>query len=210
MLTDNLFVALAALLTGAPSAPGRYFIAVGAGDEAWDQAAPGEARATERLAEEVARKPVPAEQIAFLNEAGQPTEAPTPHVQFAATFEAGEGTGLLRECGLFGGAATEASGSGVLLSYHTHPRIDKAEGATLARTLRIDLTPRAIVPGCRVTRYLGNTATTELHDLDRVTTNCQIDEIRFDRRYYFSSVEAAAEANYDVCAYCFGRELSQR
>lgn len=54
-------------------------------------------------------------------------------------------------------------------------------------------------------RYLGNTNTTEVHDLDNEQTNCQIDEIikaKHDKP--FNSLTDARSAGYDNCAYCIG------
>lgn len=65
-------------------------------------------------------------------------------------------------------------------------------------------------PGSRVTRWLGNSSSRELHDLEAETASCQLAEIAEDRRFYFSSFEAGREHGYDPCAYCFGREASQR
>jgi hypothetical protein len=59
-------------------------------------------------------------------------------------------------------------------------------------------------------RFLGNSSSMELHDLDNPTPGCQLREIRPDRHVYFDTVEAAAEQGYDFCAYCFGREMSRR
>ncbi len=54
-------------------------------------------------------------------------------------------------------------------------------------------------------RYLGNTNTTEVHDLDSETTNCQIDEImRAGHEKPFETLQAAHSAGYDNCAYCVG------
>lgn len=57
-------------------------------------------------------------------------------------------------------------------------------------------------------RYLGNTAKTEVHDLDNEQTGanqCQIDEIiRAGHDKPFTSISAAHGAGYDNCAYCLG------
>lgn len=209
MLTNAFYVALMSALRGHGDGA-AFAIAVGAGEARWDQGQPGEHRGVTRLVAEVARKVVAAERVVWLNPDGQPTATPAPRLECSVTFGAGEAVGVLRECGLFavnGGAEAEAH---TLLSYFAHPRIDKAASMTLARVFRIDLTPRPIVPGTRATRYLGNTSTTEVHDLDAVTPGCQIAEIRFDRRYYFGTLEAAVAAGYDLCAYCFGRHRSAR
>jgi hypothetical protein len=68
--------------------------------------------------------------------------------------------------------------------------------------------PTARAP--RITRYLGNRRSTELHDLENPTINCQLDEIRPERRVYFGTIEEAIEQDYDFCAYCFGRAMSTR
>jgi hypothetical protein len=56
-------------------------------------------------------------------------------------------------------------------------------------------------------RYLANASPSkrEVHDLDRETTQCQINEIIAagnDRP--FNSLEAAHAQGYDNCAYCLG------
>ena len=58
--------------------------------------------------------------------------------------------------------------------------------------------------------YLGNTRTRELHDLRRLTLQCQVDEIPIDRKYSFRSIPEARSLGYDLCAYCFGPARSQR
>ena len=59
-------------------------------------------------------------------------------------------------------------------------------------------------------RYLGNKRSLELHDRKNLNPNCQVDEVPYDRRHYFSSITDAREQGYDFCAYCFSRELSER
>jgi hypothetical protein len=54
-------------------------------------------------------------------------------------------------------------------------------------------------------RYLGNTNTTEVHDLDNEQANCQIDEIiRAGHDTPFNTLSAAHAGGYDNCAYCLG------
>jgi hypothetical protein len=206
MLTTLFYTAAASGLAGGPATAWGFAIAVGEGTAAWDAVAPAPDRTTAQLTRETARRAVPPEALVFLDASGRPSRQPTPRLRFAVTFPPGEGTGTLRECGLFARRADRD----VLLSYHTHPRIEKEAGGSLQRTISIDLTPRPVAPGSRLTRFLGNTYSTEIHDLDRETPNCQIPEIRFDRRFYFAGLEQARAAGYDPCAYCFGRDLSER
>jgi len=60
------------------------------------------------------------------------------------------------------------------------------------------------------TRYLGNSSTRELHDLNNQKPGCQIDEIRVDHRINFKTQKEALALKYDFCAYCFGKEESKR
>lgn len=62
----------------------------------------------------------------------------------------------------------------------------------------------------RSTRYLGNSATRELHDLNNEKTGCRIDKMRFDHMVNFKTIKMAEGAGYDFCAYCFGKEKSKR
>jgi hypothetical protein len=62
----------------------------------------------------------------------------------------------------------------------------------------------------RATRYLGNSATRELHDLKNEKKQCTIDGIRFDHCVNFTTKRKATAAGYDLCAYCFGKDQSKR
>ncbi len=208
MLTNQFYAYLAALVKGEPGT-GSLYIAVGSGDTGWDSNPPAYQRDTQQLTHEIARKSVDLENIQFLDTDGNTVARPTSELRIITSFPAGEGTGTIRECGLFGGAGSQ-TGSGRLLSYFTHPRIDKSTDMSLERSLRLSLTPGATETGQTVTRYLGNSYSEELHDLENENAACQINEIRYDRRAYFSSPEEALQLGYDYCAFCFGRNRSQR
>lgn len=59
-------------------------------------------------------------------------------------------------------------------------------------------------------RYVGNVLTRELHDTQKLTKNCQFDEIKTYQRVPFTSTEEAEANGFDYCAYCFGKEKSRR
>ena len=61
----------------------------------------------------------------------------------------------------------------------------------------------------RVTRYLGNSSSRELHDLKNEKRQCRINKIRFDNAVNFKSIKQAEKSGYDFCAYCFSREMSK-
>ncbi len=210
MLTENFYTMIATMLTGAKEVPGDLYIAVGIGDKTWDTIPPDFNRGVEKLTRELARKRVSGKDITFLDADIKPSKEPTACLSIAVTFGDREAVGSLRECGLYGGRATDAPDSGMLLSYYRHPVIAKTAAMSLQRVIRLDLSPSQVVPGSRVTRYLANVRTEELHDLEHPNFNCQIGEIREDYRYYFATVEAALAVGYDRCGYCFGRALSTR
>lgn len=60
------------------------------------------------------------------------------------------------------------------------------------------------------TRYLGNSATRELHDMNNITKRCQIDGIKTEHRVAFKIEKDAEASGYDYCAYCFGKRRSRR
>jgi hypothetical protein len=60
------------------------------------------------------------------------------------------------------------------------------------------------------TRLLGNSHARELHDLENVKKQCQIDEIKPDHRVYFRSEREAVAAGYDYCRYCFGKKKKSK
>jgi hypothetical protein len=208
-LTESLYTAIATTLSGRSSLPGDLFIAVGRGHPSWDGAEPDLHRHIEELVDEVARLPVK-DGVEFLNSRDQPAPIPTPRIRLRVEFPRGEDLGTLRECGLFAGDATEAAGSGLLLAYYVHPRLDKPADSSLARSLILDFLPQQIAPGTRVARFLANVRSEELHDLDNRTSECQIEQIRFDRRCYLGGIDQAREMGYDFCAYCFGADMSER
>lgn len=54
-------------------------------------------------------------------------------------------------------------------------------------------------------RFLGNTNTDEVHDLDNEKPHCQIDEIlAAGHEKPFDTLQEALDAGYDRGAYCLG------
>ena len=210
MLTEGFSTVLASLMKGGPSLRSNLFLAVGEGEAAWDENSPAEDRATARLVDESGRVLVLRRDVTFLDAVGRRSETPTTRLRVRAVFRPNQFNETLRETGLFGGRATAGRNSGVLMAYFVHPSIGKTPEMTLERIIRIDLTPRAFAPGSRVTRWLGNIRSEELHDLDNRQPQCQIEEIRFDHAFYMSGIEQAQQLGYDFCAFCFGRERSKR
>lgn len=206
MLTDLFYIQLATLLRAESQSRAPLQLAIGRGAESWDRTPPILRRQTTVLHEEVARKPVDPAAIDYLNREGGVSTSPTPRLRFHTRFTADEGSGTLRECGLLLGEGRDS----ILLAYFIHPRVEKLPEFSIDRSIQLDLTPGRMLANDISTRYLGNSSSEEIHDLENEQAACQIEEIRVDRRHYFNSIEEALTIGYDHCAYCFGRELSQR
>jgi hypothetical protein len=206
MLTDVFYIQLSALIKSEPLGGGSLYLAIGTGEAAWDSTPPLLRRDRTALTAEVARKIVSPEDILYISGTGEVSAQPTSRLRVQATFLAGEGRGTLRECGLLMGEESNA----VLLAYFIHPRVEKLVDGTLLRSIQLDLTPGRPTVQEMPTRYLGNSKTEELHDLENETAACQLNEIRIDRRHFFNSIDEAVGLGYDYCAFCFGRDLSQR
>jgi hypothetical protein len=209
MLTNLCYTQLAVLLRNACQQNAGLYMAIGAGQDEWDLNPPTHQREIIALNSELVRKAVSFESMTFLDGNNQVIESESPRLRIQVDFLPDEGEGTVRECGLFIGADQHPD-SGILLSYFMHPRIDKNSQMKLLRRIDLDFTPRSSGPGQVATRYLGNSKSREFHDLDNAQPGCRIDAIRFDRRIYFASTDQATALGYDYCAYCFGRELSQR
>ncbi|MBA2669175.1 MAG: hypothetical protein H0U67_02255 [Gemmatimonadetes bacterium] len=143
---SNLVVAtcdllLAALLRRQEGIAGILFWAVGEGEREWDARLPSPRTTNTRLARELARQALRADQIVYLDPSGNPSEAPTARLEVTAEFAGSdfgaEGTQALREFGLFGGDATEAPDTGFMINQVIHPRIDLGPEDTLLRRLQL-------------------------------------------------------------------------
>lgn len=190
------------------AALGGFVLAVGRGAAAWDEQRPPPDPTATALVDERARVVIPASDVVFLDDNGAVSQVPTPRIQLTATVEGGSTLGPLREEGWFADA-TATPGTGALIVYRRHPRVDATAGMQIRRTLQLDLRGTGTA-STSPTRFLANTRTEEVHDLQNLTTNCQLDEIRVDHRHGFATVADAVAMGYDRCAYCFGRELSTR
>jgi hypothetical protein len=206
MLTDLFYIQLAAMLKAESQSWGPLYMAIGSGAAGWDRTPPLLRRETTSLTAELTRKFVDAANIQYLNTDGVVTRTPSPQLRLQATFLPQEGSGPVRECGLFIGEGRES----VLLAYFIHPRVEKSPESSIDRSIQLDLRPGRTTARDIPTQFLGNSKTQELHNVDNEQTLCQLNEIRLDRRHYFNSIDEALLIGYDHCAYCFGRELSQR
>jgi beta-lactam-binding protein with PASTA domain len=129
------------LLCNRPGLAGITHLAVGAGDPGWDANPPAPDRGRTALTAEVYRVRLePGRNVTY--------DAATGRVHVRVSIGRGKATGTLRELGLFGGTASARPGSGYLVNHKAHAPIEKEEGDTLERELRLTLDP-ALLPGAR-------------------------------------------------------------
>ena len=111
---------------------GVTFLAVGAGDPAWDDEAPEPDRAEPgSRTSSTASGSIPVRRSR--------TTRRRASSKLHAAIGPGKATGTLRELGLFGGDASPRPGSGTLVNHGVHPALQKAVGDTLKRDLVLTL-----------------------------------------------------------------------
>lgn len=135
VICDTNGLLLAALNKGQAGYTGIAFLAVGRGDAAWDTSGvPEPSPLRTRLVDELARQAVT---IAFLDGANQPTAQLTNRLEVSAVFGDGQADGAHREFALFGGNATAAPDSGLMVNYRTQQVKHKGAGEQLTITVRV-------------------------------------------------------------------------
>lgn len=136
VVVNNASILIAALMKGAVGYSGIKYWAIGSGQESWDVSRPEPTITATKLVNEIYRKPIPAENIIFLNENGTESVVPTHIVQVSLTFEADEAVGKWREFAIFGGNATSTKDSGLNINYKTHGLIEKTNEMTIQRRIK--------------------------------------------------------------------------
>ena len=116
---------------------GITHLAVGVGEPGWDlQNPPAPTTNQTTLASELIRKRVTS--TAFIDPtSGEVSEIPTNVVDYSFEFTEAEAVGAIVELGLFGGEATEESGSGLMVNYRTFPVINKTSAMSFVIVVRI-------------------------------------------------------------------------
>ena len=138
-IVQNSDILIASLMKGEPNTSGILFLAFGTGEESWDDTNPNAAAGTQQLANEFFRHRIAPSELIYLDELGRPSIRATRRIGVNVNLigsERVEGDFLsLREFGLYGGDASDALNSGLLINYVIHPRIDLTATVTLNRQL---------------------------------------------------------------------------
>ena len=118
---------------------GIQYWAVGSGIDTWDADIPTPDIDATRLTLETGRAPILPEDMTFLDEDFNPVDTPTNIIQIKHLFREGDCNGVWREFGLFGGNATEAPNSGIIVNKRHHAILTKTEEMTVERIMRFTL-----------------------------------------------------------------------
>ena len=136
----TLVTLVSALLKGESGYAGISYVAVGIGDPSWAGGnTPVAAPTTTQLVSEIdPNGRVPAV-VAFRDQNNAPTAAITRRLEISGTFAPNQGNGVWREWGLFGGNASAARNSGLMVDYFTQEAATKTSSETVIKRARIDL-----------------------------------------------------------------------
>ena len=118
---------------------GIQYWAVGSGASSWDTSLPNPDISATKLTSELGRVPIAASEIQFLNSNYNVVTTPTNILQISHTFGPTDCNGVWREFGIFGGNATTAANSGIMINKRHHAVITKTEEMTIERIMRFTL-----------------------------------------------------------------------
>ena len=118
---------------------GIQYWAVGSGASSWDASLSNPDISATKLTSELGRVPIAASEIQFLNSNYNVVTTPTNILQISHTFGPTDCNGVWREFGIFGGNATTAANSGIMINKRHHAVITKTEEMTIERIMRFTL-----------------------------------------------------------------------
>ena len=118
---------------------GIQYWAVGSGASSWDGSMPNPDINSTKLTAELGRVAIGAGEIKFLNSDYNEVSTPTNILQISHTFGPSDCNGVWREFGIFGGNATTAKDSGIMINKRHHAVITKTEEMTIERIMRFTL-----------------------------------------------------------------------
>lgn len=129
-----------ALLKNETGYSGIQYWAVGSGDESWDSSLPQPTSTEVKLVSEIGRVAISPTEITFRTPEYEESGTPTNIIQITHTFGTDDCNGIWREFGIFGGNATTAADSGIMINKRNHAIITKTSEMTVERTMRFTLT----------------------------------------------------------------------
>ena len=139
-LIVNSFLNLAmCLLKQQNGYTGLQYWAVGSGASSWDTAPVNPDIKATRLTSEIGRVALTADCFSFLDSNYEVITTPSNILQVKRVFGEDECNGTWREFGIFGGNATSATNSGIMINKRHHGVITKTSDMTVERVMRFVL-----------------------------------------------------------------------
>lgn len=139
LVVNNFLNLVMSLLKQQSDYKGIQYWAVGSGASSWDGSMPNPDINSTKLTAELGRVAIGAGEIKFLNSDYSEVSAPTNILQISHTFGPSDCNGVWREFGIFGGNATTAKDSGIMINKRHHAVITKTEEMTIERIMRFTL-----------------------------------------------------------------------
>ena len=118
---------------------GIQYWAVGSGASSWDTNTPTPELSATSLTAELGRVSISPSEIIFLDNDYNESATPTNIIQIRHVFGESDCNGTWREFGLFGGNATSAKNSGIMINKRHHEVLTKTADMTVERTMRFTL-----------------------------------------------------------------------
>ena len=148
MIVQSCSLLLAALMRRHEGMQGILYWAVGEGEDGWDTSETTASSNATKLKNEITRVALAEDQIVYLPIENEPPGTLSNRLEITLELKGEDlisnGSLALREFGLFGGDASDASDSGLMINYVIHPRIDLTPELTLMRKLRLTFSTGAI------------------------------------------------------------------
>lgn len=139
-LIVNSFLNLAmCLLKQQNGYTGLQYWAVGSGASSWDTTPVNPDIKATRLTSEIGRVALTADCFSFLDSNYEVVSTPSNILQVKRLFGENECNGTWREFGIFGGNATTAANSGIMINKRHHGVITKTSDMTVERIMRFVL-----------------------------------------------------------------------
>lgn len=139
LVVNNFLNLVMSLLKGQAGYKGIQYWAVGSGASSWNGSMPNPDINSTKLTAELGRVAIGAGEIKFLNSDYNEVSTPTNILQISHTFGPSDCNGVWREFGIFGGNATTAKDSGIMINKRHHAVITKTEEMTIERIMRFTL-----------------------------------------------------------------------
>lgn len=139
LVVNNFLNLVMSLLKQQSGYKGIQYWAVGSGASSWDGSMPNPDINSTKLTAELGRVAIGAGEIKFLNSNYNEVSTPTNILQISHTFGPSDCNGVWREFGIFGGNATTAKDSGIMINKRHHAVITKTEEMTIERIMRFTL-----------------------------------------------------------------------